>query len=385
MYSKRVAKIKVSPIKQIELLASKIPGVVSLAQGIPSFDTPANIKNNVKAALDKGLTPKYTVPPGLPLLREVIERKLAEEGMKYDFETEIIVTCGAIEALTSTFLSVLDEGDEVILPSPSYTTYQEVIKLASGTPVFTWLNEESGWQFDLEDFRQKISKKTKAVLICNPNNPTGTILSKEQLLTIADLSVEHNFFIILDEVYKDFIYNDIEFFSLATQSKYRKNIIRVFSLSKSYAMTGWRIAFLHSDKQNTAEILKVHDSLVTCAPTVSQYGAITALEEGSDSIKQFQVIYQKRLNLICKELDKLKNIFSYQRPSSAYFVFPKVLMEEGIDSWQFCVEILEKAKVALVPGIAFGPSGEGHIRMSFGRDEATIKEAFIRLKKYFNT
>lgn len=384
MYSSRVSKIKVSPIKQIELLASKIPGVVSLAQGIPSFDTPEVIKNNVKAALDKGFSAKYTIPPGLPILREVIEKKLSQEGMDYDFETEIIVTCGAIEALTSTLLAIINSGDEVILPSPSYTSYQEIVKLSQGTPVFTNLVEATGWQFDLDDFKQKITDKTKAVIICNPNNPTGTILSQEQLLIIGQLAKEHNFFVILDEVYKDFIYQSSDFFSLAENPEFRKNVIRIFSLSKSYAMTGWRIAFLHSDKENTAEILKVHDSLVTCAPTISQYAAIAALERAEEDVNRFQTIYQKRLQLICKNLDDLSDIFSYQKPSSSYFVFPKILMEERSDSWQFCLDILKKAKVALVPGIAFGPSGEGYVRMSFGRDEETIIEAFKRLKKYFH-
>jgi len=383
MYSNRVSKIKVSPIKQIELLASKIPGVVSLAQGIPSFDTPEEIKNNVKAALDKGLTPKYTVPPGLPILREVIEKKLAESEMFYDFETEIIVTCGAVEALTATFFAIIDQGDEVIIPTPSYTTYQEIVKLSGAKPIFTNLDEESGWQFNMEDFTSKISKKTKAVIVCNPNNPTGSILSKDQLIEIGHLAVKNNFFIILDEVYKDFIYRNIDYFSLATETQFRKKIIRIFSLSKSYAMTGWRIAFLHSDKKNIEQILKVHDNLVTCAPTISQYAAIAALESGEQSVMKFKKIYQQRLNLICQKLDELKDIFSYQKPSSSYFVFPKILTQEGRDSWQFCLDILNIAKVALVPGIAFGPNGEGHVRMSFGRDEETIIEAFKRLKKYF--
>ncbi|MDP3015241.1 MAG: pyridoxal phosphate-dependent aminotransferase [bacterium] len=410
----RTQKINLSPIKQIEILASKIPDVVSLAQGVPSFDTPEVVKKAAIKALNRGVVAKYSLTYGLPELRETIEQKLAEEGMYYDFEKEIIVTAGSIEAITSVLIAIIEpKKNEVVLFSPSYTSYQEAIKVAGGKPIFVNLIENDGWRIDFKFLERKINSKTAAILFCNPNNPTGTVFSKEDLLKIADLAEKKKFFILSDEVYKDFIYadereygiaslsarndnnqeslrgaerrsnlNQSAFFSLAQLPELRKIVIRVFSLSKAYAMTGWRIGFLHSDEENVKEILKVHDSLVTCAPVISQYAAIAALDFGDKEIEKFRQQYQERRDLICRHLDDLKDFFSYQKPNSSYFVFPKLLPKR--DSWRFALDLLEKAHVAVVPGVAFGPSGESHIRMSFGRSEKDINEAFNRIKKYFN-
>lgn len=391
----RAQNINLSPIKQIELLASKIPDVVSLAQGIPSFDTPEVVKKAAIKALNRGAVAKYSLTYGLPELRETIEQKLAEEGMFFDFEKEIIVTAGSIEAITAALLAIIEpKKDEVILLSPSYTSYAEVVKVAGGKPVFSALVENEGWRIDFNDLRKKANAKTAAILFCNPNNPTGTIFPKEDLLKIAELAEKKNFFILSDEVYKDFIYNqqstidNQQLFSLAQISELRKRVIRIFSLSKAYAMTGWRIGFLHSDEENIKEILKIHDSLVTCAPVISQYAAIGALDYGDKEIKKFRAEFKERLNLMRGYLDDLKDYFEYQYPIGSYFVFPKILpaaykalkAKQG-DSWDFALKLLEKAKVATVPGVAFGPSGEGHFRISFGRSEKDIKEAMERVAR----
>jgi aminotransferase len=402
----RTQNIKLSPIKQMELLASKIPDVVSLAQGVPSFDTPEIIKKASIKALKRGVVARYSLAPGLPELRETIEQKLAEEGMYYDFEKEIIATAGSIEAITASLIAIIsNKKDQVILFSPSYASYPEAVKVAGGQPVFVNLIESDGWRIDFKKLARKINSKTAAILFCNPNNPTGTIFPKEDLLKIAELAKKKKVFIICDEVYKDFVYNaeinieqapnnaeiiprisasvpcDSAFFSLAQIPELRKTIIRVFSLSKAYAMTGWRIGFLHSDEENTSEILKIHDSLVTCAPAISQYAAMAALDFADREVKEFCREYQRRRDLICRHLDDLPKLFSYQKPNSSYFVFPRVLKSKN--SWRFALNLLEKARVAAVPGIAFGPSGEGHIRMSFGRGEKDINEAFKRIKDYF--
>lgn len=374
----------VSPIKQIELLAASVPGAVSLAQGIPSFDTPAIVKKKAQEAIEKGLVAKYSLTYGMPSLREAIEQSLQAQGMFYDWEKEIIVTCGAVEALSASLLSfVTAQKNEVIITSPSYASYQQIIKVAGGTPVFTHLDENQGWAFDIRDCEQRITPRTAAILIANPNNPTGTLFSKDQLVALAALSEKHDFFIILDEVYKDFIYApDFEFFSLAQLQQYRKKVIRVFSFSKAYAMTGWRIAFLHSDKEVVDDIIKIHDSLVTCAPVVSQYAAQAALDLGAGVIDDFRKQYHRRRDLICERLDKLAHVFSYQLPDSSYFVFPRIREPNG-DSWAFSLELLRKAKVAAVPGIAFGPSGEHHIRFCFGRAEQEINRAFDNMESFF--
>lgn len=380
----RTQKIKLSPIKQMELLASKIPDVVSLAQGVPSFDTPEIIKHAAIKALNRGVVAKYSLTYGLPELRETVEQKLAENKMFYDFEKEIIATCGSIEGIAASLISIISgKKDEVILFSPSYASYAEAVKVAGGKPIFVPLDEDHEWRIDFENLTKKITRRTTAVIVCNPNNPTGILFQRDDLLKIAEIACKKKIFVICDEVYKDFIYEQGQgLFSLAQIPELRKTIIRVFSFSKACAMTGWRIGFIHSDEENISEIVKVHDSLVTCAPVISQYAAIAAFDFCDNEIENFRRKYQERRDLICKHLDDLSAIFSYQKPNSSYFVFPKILKSK--DSWKFALNMLERAHVAVMPGIAFGPSGEGHIRMSFGRSEKDINEAMARIKKYFN-
>ncbi len=379
----RVKNLQLSVIKQMEIRAAKYPDVISLAQGIPSFDTPACIKRRVERALRAGTAAKYSLSPGLPELREMIEISLAKENMFYDWQKEILVTAGSIEGITASVLAVSEPGDEIILPSPTYVSYKEVINLAGCTPVFVPLNEDEGWSFELDKFEKAVTPKTKAILLCNPNNPTGTIYDRKQLTGLAELAKKNNLFIISDEVYKDFIYGSEEkIFSLAELPEMRTRVIRVFSFSKSHAMTGWRIGFIHSDESVISEILKVHDCLVTCAPVISQFAAMGALEMGEGDVANFKKQYNLRRDLICSRLDKLTGYLHYIKPNSAYYVFPKIL--NNSDSVALALELLDKIQVAVVPGIAFGPNGEGHIRLSFGRTEAHINTAFDRLDKFFN-
>jgi aminotransferase len=377
----RTKNLRLSIIKQIELKASKYPDAISLAQGIPDFDTPECIKGRVELALKRGVLAKYSLSPGLAELRELIEIDLAEKNMFYDWENEIIVTAGTIEGISASILAITNPGDEIIIPDPTYTSYQEVIRLAGCTPVFVPLNEEKEWGFDIEKFKKAISPKTKAIFYCNPNNPTGTIYTKAQLLELAELAEKHNLFLISDEVYKDFTYNGEKIFSLAEIPELRKRIIRLYGFSKAYAMTGWRVGYLHTDAEIAKEILKVHDSLVTCAPVISQYGAMGALEMGEKAILKFNKSYEKRRDLICERLDKLKNTFSYVRPESSYYIFPKILNNNN--SWDFALNLLNKSQVAVIPGMAFGDNGEGHIRISYGRSIQDINKAFDRMEKLF--
>ncbi len=404
----RTKNLQLSIIKQMELRAAKYPDVISLAQGIPNFDTPGCIKRRVERALNRGVVAKYSLSPGLPELRELVELSLAKENMYYDWEKEIIVTAGSIEGITATILAITKPGDEIIIPEPTYTSYREAINLAGCKPVFVPLNEERNWAFEPSKYEHVITEKTKAIFYCNPNNPTGTIYTKYQLLALADLARKHNLFLISDEVYKDFVFSpfyhyDKKFqggnerlFSLAELPELRKRVIRLFSFSKAYAMTGWRVGYLHSDESVASEILKVHDCLVTCAPVISQYAAMGALEMGENDINKFRKKYFNRRELICTRLDKLNNAFNYVKPNSTYYVFPRLrssLKNLGgqtrqnnnyIDSWQFALNLLDKIQVAVVPGVAFGPNGEGHIRMSFGRSEEDIDRAFNRIEKYLS-
>jgi aminotransferase len=259
-------------------------------------------------------------------------------------------------------------------------------------PVFVPLNEENHWAFDIAELEKRITPKTKALLFCNPNNPTGTIFTRNQLHAVAQLAIKHNFYILSDEVYKDFVFEEIggstskrrlnlQPYSLAEMRGIRDRLVYIFSFSKAYAMTGWRIAYLATHQELAKKILAVHDALVTCAPVVSQYAALAALEMGGNELEKYHKIYKKRRDLICERLDKLGKIFEYQRPSGAYFVFPRI--KTGSDSKQFAIELLERVKVATVPGAAFGPNGENHIRMCFGRSEKDINLAFDRLEEFF--
>ncbi|PJE75783.1 hypothetical protein COV04_02465 [Candidatus Uhrbacteria bacterium CG10_big_fil_rev_8_21_14_0_10_48_11] len=383
----QLAGVELSKIKQIELLAASRPNTVSLAQGIPSFDTPKEIKKATITALNAGRVAKYSLAPGLIELRELIEGSLAEEGSQYDAQSEIIVTAGSIEAISSTMLALLEPLDEVILFSPSYVSYNQSIRLAGAKPVYVALDEASGWQFDKEAFLAALNKKTKAVLICNPNNPTGTIFDKQQLLAIAEIAYDRGIYIIMDEVYKDFLYEEdkTSLYSLTQEVRYRDLVIRIYSFSKAFSMTGWRVGYLVAAEQNARKILAVHDALVTCAPVISQYAAIKALEMPRKAWLTYLNEYKGRRNLMYDHLNRISALH-FTVPSAAYFFFPRVnatRIRDYHNSEMLSLALLQVAGVAVVPGAAFGPSGEHHLRLSFGRDRTTINEGMKRLSDFF--
>ena len=386
MRFRRTSQIQLSPIKEIELAAARMSGVVSLAQGIPSFDTPEVIKSYVKEKLDQGETARYSLSPGLIELRELVAESLGEEGMRYDPDGEILITAGSIEGISATLIALTEPGDEVILPTPSYASYQQVIRMAGCVPKFAPLDEERNFDLDVDAIAGLITPRTAAIFYCNPNNPTGTVYSREQSLRMMELAERHDLMIVTDEVYKDFLFNDAPYFSPAQVEGFRERVVRIFSLSKAYAMTGWRVGYLHSSRRVVDEILKVHDALVTCAPVISQHGAVAALAHGGEAIAEFRAAYRRRRALTLHHLDELSHIFDYQQPDGAYFVFPRIKdpVPLSADSRRLALDLLERARVALVPGIAFGPTGESHLRMSFGREEADIEEAFQRMRGYFN-
>ncbi len=380
------APFELSAIKAIELAAAKIPGSISLAQGIPSFATPEPIREFVCQKIQSGACDKYSLTNGLPVLREEIALSLSEEKLYYDPETEIIATAGSIEGITASLLAVTQPGEEVILPSPTYASYSGAIRLAKCTPKHVALNEEKNFDFDISLIEQAISRKTRAILYCNPNNPTGTIYSEENTRKIMQLAEKHNLFVIVDEVYKDFYYSDHQHFSPACISATRPRLIRVCSFSKAFAMTGWRIGFVLGDAAVMREILKYHDAMVTCAPVVSQYAAIAALRFGKDYLEQFRSEYRKRRDYAIARLDDLSQFVDYQIPCATYFVFPRIkdTVPLARDSRALAYDLLEKYGLATVPGAAFGPSGESHLRINFGREFEDLEEGFDRISKYLN-
>ena len=380
-----IDELELSPIKAIELRASYLPDVVSLAQGIPSFDTPAPIKRYVAQKIAEGACAKYSLTPGLPQLRELISEALLRDGMRYDPDGEIIVTCGAIEAITATLLASVERGDEVILASPTYASYIPAIQLAGASPRFVALNEDANFDLDPEAIAKAITRRTRAILLCNPNNPTGTIYSAAETARMMAIAARHDLLVITDEVYKDFIYASDSPGNPATMPAHRDRVVRVCSFSKAYGMTGWRVGFLHTARQRTATILKVHDALVTCAPVVSQYAAIAALELGGPFIEEFREEFRRRRARIIERLDAMPEVFDYQKPNASYFAFPRIkdTVPLARDSRALADDILERARVALVPGVAFGPTGEAHLRFCYARAMSDIDRAFDRLTDYF--
>jgi aminotransferase len=232
--------------------------------------------------------------------------------------------------------------------------------------------------------RAAITPKTKAIMYASPSNPTGTVFSEKQLRQLAEIALENNLIVITDEAYEYFIYDDNEHFCMASIPEMKKNVISIFTFTKNYAMTGWRIGYLHADEEIIPQITKAHIPLAICAPVVSQYAALAALKGPQDCIEEFRSHYQEMRNLMCERLDKLNNVFEYQKPEGSYLMFPKILLEEGKDSATFCKKMLKEARVSTTPGIAFGPTGEGHLRLSFCVSADEINKAFDRMEEYFN-
>lgn len=378
-------QLELSWIKAIELAAATMPDVVSLAQGIPSFDTPDVIKSLAKQKLDEGACAKYSLSPGLPALRELIAEELRRAGMSYDPEGEILVTCGSIEAIAATLLALVPPGAEVLLPSPTYTSYYGVIQLAGAVPRFVPLSEDSGFDLDPEVLTRSFNRKTKAVLLAQPNNPTGTIFPRATLELVVQTAERFGATVITDEVYKDFVYTQEPVPSPAQFTAHRHHVVRVCSFSKAFAMTGWRVGFLHSDRSLASRILKVHDSLVTCAPVISQYAAMAALEHADTIVAPFREHFRQRRARILEHLDSMPDIFDYQKPQGSYFVFPRLkdTVPLARDSRALAHQLLHQARVAVVPGIAFGPTGEGHVRLCFARRLEDIDTAFERIRHFF--
>lgn len=371
--------MQLSAIKQMEQSARENPQIISLAQGMPqAFSDPQLRETVIQSILDDKVD-YYSDPQGILPIREAIAETLQRDSFFYDAR-EILMTVGAVEAMASTLLALVSPGDEVLIPSPTYTSFFQAVKTAHAIPVSLLLQEETGWSLSLETVRAAITKKTKAIILCNPNNPTGTFYSERELYEICSLAKSHNLFIILDEVYRQMNYTNTVPYSPASVSDFREILIRIVSFSKDYSLTGWRIAFLHTDKVLLDRIVPVHDTLVNCAPVVSQYAASAALQLPDTYLKQKTNDYQKNRDLMGSYLEMLSDIFSFQYPEATYFFFPKIRIP--IESKTFCTELLIKTQVAVVPGSAFGIGGESHIRLCFGRSTEQITEAMERILRY---
>ncbi len=381
--AERVRSITVSPIKEMAILAAEVPGVVSLGWGLPDFRTPEHIRQAIaNAALDEPTMGKYSHPKGVLALREAIAGRLRERhGLELDPNNELLITAGSMAALLTSMLAVVEPGDEVLLLSPCFSSHQEQVRLAEGVPVFVPLIEGEGWRLDVDAVARSITPLTKALVVCSPANPTGTVFAEADLRRMAELALEHDLFVISDEAYAFLVYDDRQFFSLDRIAELRNNLIGCYSFSKEYAMTGLRVGYVHAPRRIIDNVLKVHDAFVICAPTLAQLAVLAALRGPQDCVLQFRTGFARRRDLICERLARLGDICSFQVPQGAYYVFPRF---HGLDfgSVELALRLLYEAKVVTVPGIAFGPEGEDHLRLSFCGSEEGIDEAFDRIEAW---
>ncbi len=381
--SQRVLNIQKSAIHEMTRLSKEFDDVAFLSWAKPTSGTPLFIKQAAIDAIRNGLVDGYSQSAGLVELRTEIARKLLDYNKIDAIPQEVIVTIGAIEGLAAAVMTTINSGDEVILPDPTYSTHVQQVILASGKPVLVPLIEEEGFSLDIEGIRKAITSKTKAIMYCSPSNPTGSVFIERELRELADLVLEHNLIVITDEAYEYFTYDDFKHFSIGSIPEMKEQTISCFTFTKNYAMTGWRIGYLHAPTSFTPHLTKAHIPFAICAPVVSQYAALAALKGSQKCIEDFRNHYLETRNLMCKRLDNLSNIFSYQKPRGSYLMFPKILSEEGKDSMTFCKTLLRETRVSTTPGIAFGPSGESHLRLSFCVPLAMINKAFDRWDRYF--
>jgi aminotransferase len=383
--NRNVHESEVSAIKEMAMLSAGVPGAVSLAWGLPSFRTPEYIRKGIKEILDTDeQAGKYTLPDGLPELRqEVVKTHQQKTGIKVDADKHVMIGAGNMQSLNTLFHTMLDSGDEIILTDPCFASHIQQINLFNGVPVYWPLNEENNWALDLEKLLSLITDKTQAIVLVSPSNPSGKIFTKAELIKVGEIAKAHNIFVIIDDPYSDFVYENTEkYFNLASVEAFREHVIYLYSFSKSYAMSGWRLSYMILPEELKHEAIKVHDATMICAPRISQLAGIIALSQQSSHKQEFQKILLSRRNLIEQRLNKVPHVFQSQKPEGAYYVFPKIVAEHK-NSKEFALDLLFNAKVTVTPGSAFGPSGEHHVRMAYCVDEDVINLAFDRIEEYF--
>jgi len=380
--STRVNSIETSPIRKLIDMVDKIPNVIGLHAGEPDFDTPMHIIEAAKKALNEGHT-HYTHTAGLPELREAIAEKLLKENnIKADPETEITVTVGGFAALFSTFQTVINPADEVIVTEPSWPSYEGFIKLSGGIPVHLQLKAPD-YPLDVNSLKEKITEHTKMVVINNPNNPTGAVYSKKELKVLASLAKKHGFLVLADEVYEKIVFDNTHHYSIASLTGMKEKTITVNSFSKTYAMTGWRIGYVVSNEKITTGIRRIHSYAVSCVSPAFQKAALTALTAPNDCVQQMVRKYKERRDITVEALNDIPGLQCI-KPKGTFYLFPDV-QGLGLPSANLAEQMLKKAKVATIPGSAFGPSGEGHLRMSISVSKKDLLEAVKRIKSFVRT
>jgi aminotransferase len=377
--SKRVQSIEPSPIRKIIDLAETRPDIIGLHAGEPDFPTPKHIIKAGSQALENGYT-HYTHGAGLLQLREAISRKLFEEnGIEANPKSEITATVGGFAAIFAAIQATINPGDEVIVLQPSWPSYAGFVRLAEGVPVSVSLHGPD-FEPSRADVEEHVTDRTRMILVNSPNNPTGAVYSRSGLLDLAKLAKERGLLILTDEVYEKIIFNGNKHFSIGSTPEFRDITITVNSFSKTYAMTGWRIGYVVADENITNGIRKMHGYMASCAPASAQKAALEALSGSQDCIDDMVAEYQRRRDLIVKGLNEIDG-FRCNLPKGTFYTFPSV-SKLGLPSTKIADELLEQAKLAGIPGSAFGEAGEGYLRLSFATSQRNILEGLARIKTW---
>ncbi|MCK1169903.1 pyridoxal phosphate-dependent aminotransferase [Streptococcus uberis] len=382
-FNKQLYKIEISLIRQFDQSISDIPGILKLTLGEPDFTTPNHIKEAAKAAIDANQS-HYTGMSGLIELRQAVSGFLKTKyNLTYHPDNEILVTIGATEALSATLLAILEEGDKVLLPAPAYPGYEPIVTLtgAKMVEIDTTANHFRLTPQMLDKALKEEGADVKAVLLNYPSNPTGVVYSREEIASFADVLKKHEVFVVSDEVYSELNYSGQGHVSIAEYLPDQTIVIN--GLSKSHAMTGWRIGFICAKASITSQLIKSHQYLVTAATTIAQFAAIEALTKGKNDALPMKNEYIHRRDYIISEMTKLG--FSMIKPEGAFYIFAKIPEGYGHeDSFKFCQDLARKEAVALIPGRAFGKYGEGYVRLSYAASMTTIKEAMKRLTVFMD-
>ena len=377
--SPAVQSIKPSGIRKFFDIAAKMEDVISLGVGEPDFVTPWPIRESCVYGLEQGYT-SYTANRGLPELREEIARHYADVyETHYDAATDILVTVGVSEALDLAMRALLAPGDEVLIPEPCYVSYQACTILAGGVPVAVPAKQENEFRITPAELEEHVTSRTKVLLIGYPNNPTGAIMTREDLLAIADFAQEHDLIVISDEIYGDLTYGGEAHICFSSLPHMQERTLLLNGFSKAYAMTGWRIGYALGAPEIIAAMTKIHQYTMLCAPITAQLAAIEALRHGEKYMKKMVAEYDRRRRLIYEGFMKMGlNCFE---PKGAFYIFPDIT-STGYTSEEFAEKLLEAEHVALVPGSAFGDCGEGHVRCSYATSVDKISEALARIENF---
>ena len=378
--SDRLELVNPSEIRKLFDLAAGMEDVISLGIGEPDFVTPAHIREYAKEALDRGMT-HYGPNAGLPMLRKAVAEKLRKQnGIEADPMSEVMILVGANQAFLMGLATFLKDGEEVLIPSPMFVSYAPAVVLAGGKPVEVPTYEENSFRLSVDDLEKHVTEKTRALIINTPNNPTGAVLAKKDLEEIADFAVEHDLMVLSDEVYEHFVYDGAKNYSIASLDGMFERTITINGFSKTFAMTGWRIGFVAAPAWVVEKMTRFQMYNATCPVTFVQYAVAKALEDPRswEAIEEMRREYDRRRKLVWKRLNEMS--LPTVKPKGAFYIFPRI-KGTGLTDHQFSELMLKEARVAVVPGSAFGKAGEGYIRISYATAYEKLEKAMDRMEK----